>query len=82
MQPIGFEYEEEIYKSLSAVAKQITGSHCNGYLFFRPAKEGGRQMTKARDQAKPAWPRPWDDKAGSAEPIVLSAARFRDIKQG
>ena len=33
--PKGFEYEGEVYKSLSAVAKKITGSHCNGYLFFR-----------------------------------------------
>jgi hypothetical protein len=37
----GFEYEGAFYPSLSAVAKAITGSHCNGYLFFRlrPAKE-------------------------------------------
>lgn len=41
--PIGFEYEGETYKSLSAVAKKITGSHCNGYLFFRLVKEGGAQ---------------------------------------
>ena len=39
--PTGFEFEGEVYKSLSAVAKKITGSHCNGYLFFRLAKEGG-----------------------------------------
>ena len=31
----GFELEGEIYKSLSAVAKAITGSHCNGFLFFK-----------------------------------------------
>ncbi|MHC2066130.1 DUF2924 domain-containing protein [Bremerella sp. T1] len=31
----GLEYEGERYKSLSAVAKAITGSHCNGYRFFR-----------------------------------------------
>lgn len=30
----GFEFEGERFKSLSAVAKRITGSHCNGYLFF------------------------------------------------
>ncbi|HEY7307858.1 MAG TPA: DUF2924 domain-containing protein [Gemmataceae bacterium] len=35
----GFEYAGEIYKSLSAVAKVVTGSHCNGYAFFRLAKE-------------------------------------------
>jgi len=33
--PHGFEYEGDVYRSLSAVAKTITGSHCNGYLFFR-----------------------------------------------
>jgi hypothetical protein len=31
----GFEFEGETYRSLSAVAKAITGSHCNGFLFFR-----------------------------------------------
>ena len=30
----GFEYEHERYKTLSAVAKVITGSHCNGFRFF------------------------------------------------
>ena len=31
----GFEYEGDHYKSLSAVAKKITGQHMNGFLFFR-----------------------------------------------
>jgi hypothetical protein len=39
--PAGFEYAGENFKSLSAVAKAITGSHCNGYLFFRLTREGG-----------------------------------------
>ncbi len=39
--PTGFEYEGEVYKSLSAVAKKITGTHCNGYLFFNLTKDGG-----------------------------------------
>ncbi len=30
----GFEYEGERYRSLSAIAKAVTGSHMNGYLFF------------------------------------------------
>lgn len=38
----GFEYEGEVYRSLSAVAKQITGTHTNGFLFFRLRKEGQR----------------------------------------
>jgi hypothetical protein len=41
--PKGFEFEGEVYKSLSAVAKAITGSHCNGYLFFRLNQKGGVQ---------------------------------------
>ena len=39
--PDGFEYEGEIYKSLSAVAKKITGQHCNGYHFFRLSGSAG-----------------------------------------
>ena len=31
----GFEYDGEVYASLSSVAKAVTGSHCNGFLFFR-----------------------------------------------
>lgn len=30
----GFEYEGEIYRSLSAVAKAVTGTHWNGFHFF------------------------------------------------
>ncbi|MBI5049591.1 MAG: DUF2924 domain-containing protein [Nitrospirae bacterium] len=30
----GFEYKGRIYKSLSAIAKEITGNHWNGYIFF------------------------------------------------
>ena len=36
----GFEYAGQVYKSLSAVAKAVTGSHCNGYLFFRLGQQG------------------------------------------
>jgi hypothetical protein len=32
--PHGFEYEGQVYRSLSAVAKAVTGSHWNGHLFF------------------------------------------------
>ena len=37
----GFEYAGEVYASLSAVAKAVTGSHCNGFLFFRLNAKGG-----------------------------------------
>ena len=32
--PNGFEHEGDVYRSLSAVAHAITGSHWNGLLFF------------------------------------------------
>jgi hypothetical protein len=31
----GFEFEGQIYRSLSAAAKAISGQHCNGMAFFR-----------------------------------------------
>ena len=31
----GFEYQGKKFLSLSAVAKAITGNHCNGFLFFK-----------------------------------------------
>jgi hypothetical protein len=36
----GFEYNGQVYNSLSAVAKAITGSHTSGFLFFRQAFAG------------------------------------------
>ncbi len=30
----GFEFNNRIYKSLSSIAKEVTGAHWNGYLFF------------------------------------------------
>ena len=39
----GFEYAGTVYRSLTAVAKAVTGSHWNGMLFFGMAgKEGKR----------------------------------------
>ena len=29
-----FEYNGKVYKSLTAIAKEVTGSHWNGYLFL------------------------------------------------
>lgn len=42
--PNGFEYDGDIYKSLSAVAYAITGSHWNGFHFFRKALTHARQQ--------------------------------------
>jgi hypothetical protein len=38
----GFEYAGALYGSLSAVAKAVTGSHCNGFLFFGLTKGGDK----------------------------------------
>ena len=36
----GFEHRGHMYRSLSAVAKTITGTNWNGYTFFGLSKEG------------------------------------------
>jgi hypothetical protein len=41
--PDGFAYQGETYDSLSAVSKAITGSHCNGFLFFRLGRKEANQ---------------------------------------
>lgn len=38
--PGGFEYDGQVYRSLSAVAHAITGSGWNGYLFFNLTEPG------------------------------------------
>ncbi|MFO0903724.1 MAG: DUF2924 domain-containing protein [Pirellulales bacterium] len=37
----GFEFEGERYKSLTAVAKAVTGKHWNGFHFFGLRRNGG-----------------------------------------
>jgi hypothetical protein len=37
----GFEFEGIVYRTLSAVAKRVTGTHTNGFLFFRLGQYGG-----------------------------------------
>ena len=39
--PRGFEYEGEVYRTLSAVAKKVTGTHWNGFNFFKLGQAGG-----------------------------------------
>ena len=39
--PDGFEYEGQVYRSLSAVARKITGTRWNGRLFFGLREKSG-----------------------------------------
>ena len=41
----GFAYAGRVYPSLSAVAKAITGSHTNGFLFFRNSLNHNKETT-------------------------------------
>nr|NIM18730.1 DUF2924 domain-containing protein [Candidatus Latescibacterota bacterium]NIM64471.1 DUF2924 domain-containing protein [Candidatus Latescibacterota bacterium]NIO00624.1 DUF2924 domain-containing protein [Candidatus Latescibacterota bacterium]NIO27025.1 DUF2924 domain-containing protein [Candidatus Latescibacterota bacterium]NIO54550.1 DUF2924 domain-containing protein [Candidatus Latescibacterota bacterium] len=36
----GFEYDGKVYRSLSGIARAITGTQWNGYLFFGLKKRG------------------------------------------
>ena len=38
--PGGFDYQGEVYRSLSAVARAVTSTHWNGYHFFDLQKTG------------------------------------------
>ena len=37
----GFQYQDRFYKSLSAIARQVTGTQWNGYAFFRRRTSDG-----------------------------------------
>ena len=38
----GFAFEGKTYRSLSAVAKAVTGSHCSGHFFFGLTERGAK----------------------------------------
>ena len=38
----GFAFEGKTYRSLSAVAKAVTGSHCSGHFFFGLTAKGAK----------------------------------------
>src|ERR1700690_2685855 len=40
----GFSFEGKVFASLSALAKAITGSHCNGFQFFGLLKAGEQRL--------------------------------------
>jgi hypothetical protein len=42
----GFEYEGKLYKSLSAIAREVTGTKWNGFLFFGCAANNGEANEK------------------------------------
>ena len=44
--PNGFEHRGRFYRSLSAIAHSITGSHWNGYNFFKASLEYARENQK------------------------------------
>jgi hypothetical protein len=46
----GFEYEGQRFRSLSAIAKLVTGSHVNGFRFFRLEAGGLRLKEKKEGQ--------------------------------
>jgi hypothetical protein len=41
--PLGFQFEGQVYRSLSALARMITGSHCSGRRFFGLTAKGRKR---------------------------------------
>ncbi len=48
----GFEYEGRLYKSLTAIADAITGTHWNGHLFFGLAKTRKKAGKSAKESGR------------------------------
>jgi hypothetical protein len=42
----GFEYDGRIYRSLSAIAQEVTGTKWNGFLFFQILDANGTTYAK------------------------------------
>ena len=47
MLPRGFEYEGEVYRSLTAIAQKVTGAHWNGVSFFGLPSAKGKKRSEA-----------------------------------
>ncbi len=45
--PRGFEYEGEVYRSLTAIAQKVTGAHWNGVSFFGLPSARGKTKSEA-----------------------------------
>jgi DUF2924 family protein len=62
--PYGFRYQGKIYRSLTAIAREITGAHRDGAAFFglRDAKgsAGGRDQVRVRPRGAGVQPPPMD----------------------
>jgi hypothetical protein len=56
----GFEYDGEVFRSLSAIAEMITGSHWNGFLFFKITKPKGAAAVETTTPKN--WPAASNDK--------------------
>lgn len=45
--PRGFEYEGDVYRSLTAIAQRVTGAHWNGVSFFGLPSARGKKGSEA-----------------------------------
>ena len=44
----GFRYQDRVFKSLSAVARHVTGTQWNGFLFFGCVSQGAAERSDGR----------------------------------
>ena len=72
----GFEWNGQVYKSLSAIAKAITGTNWNGFAFFgiKRAPLGNKNAAGSRRKASLGQPSPPDVKV-SPPPARLTGGR-------
>ena len=70
--PKGFEYEGEVHRSLTAVAKAVTGTHWNGYGFFRL---GAWDVGPGGRRGRGAWDMGLGEKKRTVEPGGKKSSR-------
>jgi Protein of unknown function (DUF2924) len=49
----GFEFEGRVYRSLSAIAREVTGTKWNGFLFFNEKRWPSQQVESQVGEQKP-----------------------------
>jgi hypothetical protein len=72
----GFEWDGQVYKSLSAIAKAITGTNWNGFAFFGVKRAPLGNKNAAGSRRKPLS----SEQASSDAPIRPAPPRLRGVR--
>jgi len=69
----GFDYAGRSYRSLTEIAREITGTHWSGPRFFGLGAAGGKDKTRSRSARS---------KAAAAAPTFSASATRKEVQHG